>query len=189
MIHPCDATLARTVHTLRAGLAPKAEDGALRYGESAGIYWDASGGTAVSPVAAPGALIAIEARVPARPGWFSLGLFAGSGSFAAGDTLVIAAAIEGAADAALPVQIRSTRDGKSTETTLDEPLKGSAGRTVRTVLHTVEDGSGLTGAPAGQSLLIGLPSQDFTLTLWDLRLAVVPAAAGVSARPAVLAAG
>lgn len=127
----------------------------------------------------------IWCKVSKTPRWLSLNLSLGKCNFAAGDVLGLVVELENCPDQNFPAFIRSTReDDTLSDTYLDEILKGSSDRAVRTLLHKVSPQSSLVGAEAHHTLIVPLPCKDFHMSLRDIRLFVIPAARGLDTRPA-----
>lgn len=129
----------------------------------------------------------IWGKVSGAPRWLSLNLSLGTCSFTAGDVLGLVVELEGCPDQNFPAFIRSDRAGAHSDTYLDEILKGSEDRAVRTLLHKISPHSGMIGAEAFHTLIVPLPLKDFRMNLRDIRLFVIPAARALDTRPATVA--
>lgn len=130
----------------------------------------------------------IWCKVSGAPRWLSLNLSLGACSFTAGDVLGLVIELENCPDQSFPAFIRSTReDDVLGDTYLDDILKGSRDRAVRTLLHKVSPHSNMVGEEAFHTLIIPLPRKDFHMNLRDIRLFVIPAARGLDTRPATVA--
>lgn len=150
--------------------------------------WDEEGGQVdLTLKSLNGYMGDIWGKVSGAPSWLSLNLSLGRCSFAVGDVVGIVVELEGCADQSFPAFIRSGREGGGeSDTYLDDILKGSEDRVVRTLLHKVSAHSDMAGAEAFHTLIVPLPRKDFHMSLRDIRLFVIPAARGLDTRPATL---
>ncbi|MFN3954293.1 MAG: hypothetical protein ACK4LQ_07540 [Pararhodobacter sp.] len=131
-------------------------------------------------------LFELRTRVSGEPRWLSMNISLGSHRFASGDVIALIGALHCPEAETLPAFIRTRANGEDSDTTLFEPLRGK-GASVTTALHTVEPADNLVIDDAFHTLIVPLPRRDFTLVLNDLRLFVLPAAAGLRSQPQTLA--
>ncbi|MBU2963474.1 hypothetical protein KO516_22125 [Citreicella sp. C3M06] len=182
MAHALSDTLAQSLAGLReAGFSgPLTQDAPL----SKDVYlsWDAVEGTVEGEVTSqPGMLLAIDAAISGKPGWWVLNIVLGAGSLAPGSVLGLVADVESAEAREVPVFLRSGRGDVTLDTDLAEPLRLPAGRRVVSLLHDVDAGQPLAGDEAWHTLVLRLPRPRTSLTLHDLRLLVTPPEAGLRA--------
>lgn len=131
-------------------------------------------------------LFELRARVSGEPRWLSMNISLDTHRFAAGDVIALVGALHCPEAESLPAYIRSRANGEDCDTPLAEPLRGN-GAAVATALHTIEPADNLLINDAFHTLIVPLPQRDFTLVLNDLRLFVLPAAAGLRSQPQTLA--
>ncbi len=146
--------------------------------------WDSSQGTVeIALKSYPGHLADLWAKVTGMPSWLSFNLSLGNCAFKSGDVLGLIVELEGCEGHTFPIIVRSTQDGELSDTTLQDSLKGSEDRAVRTLLHTIAPHEALTGPKRYHTLIIPLPCRDFELDIRDVRLFIIPAARGLRSHP------
>lgn len=154
-----------------------------------GIYfsWDSEGGTvALKLEAPPGTLCAMTGRVSGAPDWFSFNIALGQLTLSPGDVLGVIADVTAPSGEACPLYIRSQHDDKFIDMPLSVPLQGTLERDTQVILHSIDTLYPMLGLPAFHTLVLPLPRRDFTLTLHDLQIFHLPAAAGIRSAPVTL---
>jgi hypothetical protein len=186
-MHQIEAPAASAINRLRRAALPVAAvcDSPL----VPGIYfsWDTEACTVdVNLSRPPGSLLSVEARVSASPRWFSLNISLNEAGFTAGDVIGIVAELAASEAVTLPLFMRSALDNKTQDTTLSESLHCKGGRSISTVLYTVDSADPLAGPTAYHTLVIQLPNTGCTLDIRDLRVFVIPADRELRADPPTL---
>lgn len=142
------------------------------------VSWDdEKGNVALKGRTDAGMLLHLDAEVMALPRWFSLNIGLGKGALTAGDVLGFVIEIESETGFSSALFCRSATDDGYNDTYLQDGFDVPAGRQVVTLLHTVEPGHSLE-QNAFHTLVIPLPSQNFSLTIRDMRLFVLEAGRG-----------
>lgn len=187
MMHPSVQFAEYEIAALRACDLPKTAGNETRIVPDIYFSWDAAEGEAALELKAePGVLFHAQARVTKSPRWISFNLALGEYAFEAGDVLGLVTEMDGCEGEAFSLFVRSARDGETRDTYFQDRLLGSAEIVVQTNLLTVAGGDFISGPPAYHTVVMLLPTRDFTLTLRDLRFFVIPAARGLRSQSATL---
>ncbi|MEO1706020.1 MAG: hypothetical protein AAFR50_11890, partial [Pseudomonadota bacterium] len=142
-----------------------------------GIYmsWDTEEGDLSVTTAYPGdALLSLTAEVRSAPQWFTLNLVLGEAELEAGDTVGLVLDSHASPASNLDIFIRSSEGEAFEDTPLDRPAEMRARRSTGSMVHEVQPYSAMAGSGKFHTLIIPLPSHDVSLTLFDLRLFVLP---------------
>ena len=175
------------IAALRACDLPKTAENETCIVPNIYFSWDPVEGEATLELKAePGVLFHAQARVTKSPRWISFNLALGEHAFEAGDILGLVTELEGCEGETISLFVRSVRDGETSDTYFQDGLQGSGETVVRTSLLTAAGGDFLSGPPAYHTVVMLLPTRDFTLTLRDLRFFVIPAARGLRSQSITL---
>ncbi len=185
MSHP----LEDAANALRTRLRDRREAGPVVPGRHIvpGVWIAAdtqTGRLAAETAPVPGALLGLAMRVEAPGRWLSLNcaLAATSGAtgtpapapVAPGSVLGLAAALSADAPMQLGVSIRSGHAGGHLDARFADRLEVGRDPMVSVALLPVTDATFPPELPAWRNLMLHLPFRDLQLTVYDLRLFVVP---------------
>lgn len=175
MTHALELAAADLVRSLRYEHHPQYGASQINLLDGAYFNWDAEKGDVTLRVHPElGSLFSASAQVTRKPRWFSFNLSLNGGSLEPGAILGLVVEMQGCEGQPLPVFLRALQEGTLSDTPFANPLQGSAGPQVQTLLHRVSDGEALSRPSDFLTLVMLLPTGDFSLTLRNLTLFVVP---------------
>ena len=141
----------------------------------------------VTLASAPGEMFDLSAVVHGNETWFTFNIEIGPGSFEIGDILGLVVDLEGFEGESVSIAIRTAKEGEVTDTLLQDTLRGSGERCVRTVLNTVTDKQqALLDSGGFHTLVFHLPKQAFTCRIHDMRFFMIGAEEGRRSVPLTL---
>lgn len=184
MIHPFQSAASDALSVVRNSTFSGHTSESLRLASD--LHCDLSGedGEAVvSYSSEPGSLVTLDCKVRGNMYWIGLRLELGEGTFEPGDVLGVTLQGSAIRDCTLGVILHMVQDGVAAPTTFADKLHLSPRESVMTALHTL---SALDPACSGAgpcSLVLGLPMEDFRITLRDLHFFVLPAEQGLRSEP------
>ncbi|MCC5969243.1 MAG: hypothetical protein JJU15_04790 [Pararhodobacter sp.] len=184
MIHPCQSAAIDALRVVRDSTFSGHTSESLRLVSD--LHCDLSGEDAeavVSYSSEPGSLVTLDCKVRGNMYWIGLRLDLGEGTFKPGDVLGVALQGSSLHDCSLFVNLHMVQNGVAAPTTFADKLHLSPRDTVITALHTLSALDPACAAPGWCSLVLGLPMQDFRITLHDLHFFVLPAEQGLRSEP------
>ncbi|MCW1933918.1 hypothetical protein [Pararhodobacter zhoushanensis] len=131
-------------------------------------------------------LVQIAGVVTGTPRWLTLNFDLGSTTLQVGDVLCLL--IEGSMDVAadLALFLRSATAWGTEDTAWLDPLRLSAENGVTAAFHTLAPFDAICANEGYHTLVIDLPTADFSLTLRAMRLFCIPANHGLASVPYTL---
>ena len=147
-----------------------------------GIYFswdDEMGAVALEVQSPPGQLCHITGRISGTPAWLTLNIALGVLDFAPGDTFGVVTSLAGAPCAPY---LRSLHG----ETLLDTELQDNMSEGAQPLLRTFDVHDGVIGRAGFHTLVLPLPRQDFTWTIHDMAIFMLPASTGLRSAPLTL---
>ncbi|CUH51512.1 hypothetical protein [Shimia marina] len=185
MSHLCAQSLLNTLIQVRSADLPRRLENGQKLGDGIYFTWDSIGGSVdMSTSRDDDTLFKTTAKVTGTPDWFNLCLILRLGQFLPGDVLGLTLDWKCSQTGQPQMLVRSSaRQGQFDDTKWQEALPWDAKRRVVTLMHTVEDADGLTGHDKYHTIIIPLPTEDFTLEMFDLQFFVSPRARGLRSAP------
>ncbi|MBO9476108.1 hypothetical protein J7382_01050 [Shimia sp. R11_0] len=185
MSHLCAQALLNTLVQIRAADLPKRLENGQKLGDGIYFTWDDGGGSVDMSVSRDhGALFKTEAKISGTPDWFNLCLVLRIGQFLPGDVLGLTLDWKCSQAAQQDMLVRSSvRQGQFDDTKWQDAVPWEPKRRVATLMHTVENSDGLIGDDKYHTIIIPLPTKNFTLELFDLQFFVLPKARGLRSAP------
>ena len=183
MTHACELSTSDTISALRA----KALDGPALNNEelSQQIYlsWDsASGSVSATAHSEGGYLLNLKGEVAGSPEWFSLNIGLGQGQFQPGEILGILFELKCSNPLLVVPFIRTSMgEGEYSDTYLPDDFTVYGTREIITLLHTIIPADALCNE-GFHTLVLPLPSANFDLQIYDMRLFVIEAGRHVQTR-------
>ena len=175
MPNPAEDTLSHAVSRLRGEIrsAPVGSDEPIVEGVT--LSWDTEeGDVTVEVTCTADNLLAVSAEVRKAPRWFSLNLDLGRFVLDPGDVLGLVSESSSDQTGTLHMFVRSATDQRFDDTYLREPLPLTFGRKTNCIMHTVDVDEPWIGEPMYHCLVVPLPLNSFRLTLFDLRMFLLP---------------
>ena len=180
LTHPTDVFVASSLAALRIDSRSTALQSNERLADNIYFSRDQEGGdVTVDMSTKPGRLMDVSVRIAKSPRWFTFNIGLGKATYAEGDVLGLVLELSGNGLEVLPLFVRTARNNKTSDTTLDDRIPVASSVEICTVLHSMTAEDAMVGAAGFRTLVMPLPDRDFDLALIDARFFVIPAACRV----------